>query len=191
MPFSLKNARATYQWLMNKIFKEQIGCTMEMYIDDMITKLVHAEEHLEHLRYTFTILRKHQMRLNREKCAFGVTSGKFLGFMVQQQGIEANPDKIYAVLDMKSLRTIKEVQSLAGRVAALTRFISKATDQCKPCFKTLKTSKKLQWISDCEEAFQELKGYLVNAPLLAKPEQGEVLLLYLAVSEHATSSMLL
>ena len=92
---------------------------------------------------------------------------------------------------MKSPRTIKKVQSLAGRVAVLSRFISKATDRCKSFFKALKTGKKLQWTPDCEEAFQELKGYLVNAPLLAKPEPGEGLLLYLAVSEHATSSVLL
>ncbi|KAK9187630.1 hypothetical protein WN944_019028 [Citrus x changshan-huyou] len=133
----------------------------EVYIDDMITKSVHVGEHLGHLRDTFTVLRRHQMRLNPEKCAFRVTSGKFLGFMVQQRGIEANPDKIHAVLNIKSPRTIKEVQSLAGRTP------------------------------DCEEAFQELKGYLVNAPLLAKPEPEEVLLLYLAVSEHATSFVLL
>ena len=92
---------------------------------------------------------------------------------------------------MKSPRTIKEVQSLAGRVAAFNHFISKATDRCKPFFKGLKAGKKLQWTPDCEEAFQELKGYLVNAPLLAKLELGEVLLLYLVIFEHATSSILL
>ena len=82
MPFGLKNVGATYQRLVNKIFKEQIGRTMEVYIDDMITKSVHAGEHLGHLRDTFTVLRRHQLRLNPEKCAFGVTSGKFLRFMV-------------------------------------------------------------------------------------------------------------
>ncbi|XP_052295784.1 uncharacterized protein LOC127901823 [Citrus sinensis] len=174
MLFGLKNVGATYQWLVNKIFKS-----------------VHAGEYLGHLRDTFTVLRRHQMRLNPEKCAFGVTLGKFIGFMVQQQGIEANPDKIRAVLDMKSPSTIKKVQSLVGRVATLSRFISKATDRCKPFFKVFKTGKKFRWTPDCEEAFQELKGYLVNALLLAKLEPGEVFLLYLAVSEHATSSVLL
>ena len=176
---------------MNKIFKEQIGRTMEVYIDDMITKSVLAREHLRHLRDTFTVLRRHQMRLNLKKCAFGVISGKFLGFMVQQRGIEANLDKIRAVLEMKLPHTIKEVQSLACRVAALSRFFSKATDRCKPFFKALKADKKLQWTPDCEEAFRELKGYLVNALPLTKPEPNEVLLLYLAVSEHATSFVLL
>lgn len=143
MPFCLKNTGATYQHLVNKIFKQQIGRTMEVYIDDMITKSVYDGDHAGHIS-TFDVLRKHQMHLNPEKCAFEVTSGKFLGFIVQQRGIEANLDKIGAILVMKSPSTIKEVQSLVGRVAALSRFISKATDRCKPFFKTLKAGKKLQ-----------------------------------------------
>ena len=82
MSFGLKNARATYQQLVNEIFKEQIGRTMEVYIDDMITKSVYASEYIRHIRDIFVVLRRHQMRLNPEKYAFGVTSGKFLGFMV-------------------------------------------------------------------------------------------------------------
>ena len=91
MPFGLKNAGATYQRLVNKVFKQQIGRTMEVYIDDMITKSVYASDHAGHFRVAFNILRKHQMRLNLEKCAFGVTSNKFIGFMVQQPRIEAKP----------------------------------------------------------------------------------------------------
>ena len=127
---------------------------MEVYIDDMITKSVYASDHTGHLGDTFNILRKHQMHLNLDKCAFVLTSGKFLGFMVQQRGIEANHDKIWAVLGRKSPSTIKEVQSLAGRITALSRFISKATDWCKPFFKALKEGKKLQWTTECEEAFK-------------------------------------
>lgn len=109
MPFDLKNAGTTYQCLVNKIFKEQIDLTMEVYIDDMITKSVYAGDHARHLSDTFDVLRKHYMHLNLEKCAFGVTSGKFVGFMVQQRGIEANLDKICAVFYMKSPSTVKEV----------------------------------------------------------------------------------
>ena len=78
------------------------------------------------------------MKLNLSKCAFGVLSGKFLGFIVSQKGIEANPLKVRAILEMSSLKTIKDVQSLMGRMAALNRFVSKATDKCLPFFKTLK-----------------------------------------------------
>ena len=111
---------------------------MEVYVDDMLVKSKEEEDHLEDLKETFNTLRKYSMKLNPSKCAFGVSFGKFLGFMVSQRGIEANPEKVRAILEMSSLKTIKEVQSLTGKVAALNRFVLKATDKCLPFFKTLK-----------------------------------------------------
>ena len=127
------------------------------------------------------------MKLNPEKCAFGVTSGKFLGFMVHQRGIEANPDKVKAVLEMESPKSLKQLQSLNGRVAALNRFVARATDKCLPFFKVLRKGSKFEWTGEYEVAFQQLKEYLNSAPLLSKPVQGEELILYLAVSETAVS----
>ena len=109
MPFGLKNARATYQRLMNRMFQKQIGMTMEVYIDDMLVKSTTVELHIAHLSEAFQILREYNMKLNLAKCAFGVSAGKFLDFMVNNRGIEANPDKIRAVLDMPSPSSIKEV----------------------------------------------------------------------------------
>ena len=128
------------------------------------------------------------MKLNPSKCAFGVSSGKFLGFIVSQKGIEANPKKVRAILEMCSPRTTKEVQYLTRRVAALNRFISKATDKCLPFFKTLK--KVFAWTEKCETAFQELKHYLSNPPLLSPSKEGEDLFLYLAVFVTAVSAAL-
>ena len=91
------------------------------------------------------------MKLNPNKCAFGVSSGKFLGFMVSHKGIEVNPDKIQTILDMKPPQNIKEVQSLTRRVAALNRLVSKATDKCLPLFKVLK--KAFEWTNECQRAF--------------------------------------
>ena len=91
------------------------------------------------------------MKLNPSKCAFKVSSGKFLGFIVSQRGIEANPKKVKAILKISSPRMIKEVQSLIGKVAALNRFISKATNKCLLFFKTLK--KAFAWTKECETAF--------------------------------------
>ena len=91
------------------------------------------------------------MKLNPNKCAFEVSSEKFLGFMVSHRGIEANPDKIQAILDMKPPQSVKEVQSLTERVAALNRFVSKATDKCLPFFRVLK--KAFEWTDDCQRAF--------------------------------------
>ena len=105
------------------------------------------------------------MKLNPGKCAFGVMAGKFLGFMVSQRGIEANPDKIQAIMEMKPPKNMKEVQSLNGKVAALNRFVSRATDKCLPFFCTLK--KSFEWTDKCQQAFEELKAYLSAPPLLS------------------------
>ena len=130
MPFGLKNAGATYQRLVNRMFQKQKGASMEVYIDDMLVKSTTAELHIAHLVDAFLILREYNMKLNPAKCAFGVSAGKFLGFIVNNRGIEANLDKIKAVLDMLSPSSIKEVQSLTGRIAALSHFVSKASDKC-------------------------------------------------------------
>ncbi|KAM2116920.1 hypothetical protein ACFX1R_010541 [Malus domestica] len=111
------------------------------------------------------------MRLNPNKCAFSVGSDKFLGFMISQRSIEANPEKIKAILNKKESVTSKDIQSLTGKVATLTRFISKATDRCAPFFKAFKGSKKyVTWTDECAEAFKTLKDYMSKALLLSKPE---------------------
>uniref|UniRef100_A0A2N9HLG9 Integrase catalytic domain-containing protein n=1 Tax=Fagus sylvatica TaxID=28930 RepID=A0A2N9HLG9_FAGSY len=189
MPFGLKNAGATYQRLMNRMFHDQIGRNVEVYVDDMLVKSKEEDVHLDDLRETFQTLRKYQMKLNPSKCAFGVYSGKFLGFMVSQRGIEANPDKIKAILEMQPPKSTKEVQRLTGRVAALNRFMSRSTDKCLPFFKTLK--KAFEWTDECQQAFEELKRYLTEPPLLSPSKQGEELYLYLAVSPTAVSSALI
>ena len=160
-----------------------------MYVDDMLVKSLDEEKHLDDLKETFDTLRRHQMKLNPSKCAFGVSLGKFLGFMVSQRGIEANPDKIQAILDMEPPKNIKEVQSLIGRVAALNRFVSKTTDKCLPFFNILR--KAFDWTDQYQKAFQDLKVYLTTALLLSPSIPGEELYLYLAVSPHVVSSALI
>ena len=150
MPFGLKNVEATYQCLVNIMFKEQVGKTMEVYIDDMLVKSKVASDHVAHLVDMFKILRTYRMKLNPFKCAFGVACGNFFGFMVNQRGIKANPEKIQALLDMWSLSKTKEVQSLTGRVATLNRFISKATYKCIPFFESFKGNKRFLWDDKCE-----------------------------------------
>ena len=162
---------------------------MEVYLDDMLVKSKEELAHLDNLKETFATLKTHQMRLNPSKCVVGVVSGKFLGFMVSQRGIEANPEKVRAIIDMTSPRTIKEVQKLTRRIAALNRFVSRATDKCLPFFKTLKQA--FAWTDECEAAFQELKRYLSSPPLLSPSKEGENLYLYLAVSTLAVSAALI
>ncbi|XP_008219638.1 PREDICTED: uncharacterized protein LOC103319819 [Prunus mume] len=192
MPFGLKNAGATYQRLVNRIFAKHIDGIMEVYADDMLAKSRTARGHLENLALMFGILKDYRMRLNPTKCAFGVFSGKFLGFMISQRGIEANPEKIKAIIDMETPKTQKDIQSLTGHSAALIRFISKATDKCVPFFKALKGGKHhIAWTPECDQTFQNLKNNMSHAPLLSKPLPGEVLLLYLSVSNTAVSSVLI
>ena len=188
MPFGLKNAGATYQRLVNRMFQKQIGSTMEVYIDDMLVKSTTTELHIAHLSEAFQIVRKYNMKLNLAKCAFGVLAEKFLGFIVNHRGIEANPDKIKVVLDMPPPSGIKEVQRLTERIAALSRFVSRASDKCQPFFQVLK--KAFQWDTKCEEAFSALKTYLSSPPILVSPIEGELLTLYLAVSDFSTSAVL-
>ena len=189
MPFGLKNAGATYQRLVNQIFEKQIGRNVEVYVDDMLVKSKEEEDHLDDPKETFNTLRHYRMKLNPSKCAFWVSSGKFLGFMVSQRGIDANLEKVKAILEMSSPKTIKEVQSLIGRVASLNRFVFKATDKCLPFFKTLK--KAFAWTEECETTFQELKHYLSNPSLLSLSKEGKNLFLYLAVSITAVSAALI
>ena len=138
MPFGLKNAGVTYQRLVNRMFQKQIGTTMEVYIDDMLVKSTTAEFHIPHLSEAFQIPRNCNMKLNPAKCAFGVSAEKFLGFIVNHRGIEGNLDKIKVVLDMPSPSGIKEVHRLTGRIAALSRFVSRASDKCQLFFQVLK-----------------------------------------------------
>ena len=189
MLFGLKNAGATYQRLVNRMFQKQIGATMEVYIDDMLVKSTTADLHIAHLSEAFQILRNYNMKPNPAKYAFGVSVGKFMGFIVNHGGIEANPDKIKAVLDMPSPSGIKEVQRLTGRITALSRFVSRASDKCQPFFQVLK--KAFQWDTKCEEAFSALKTYLSSPPILVSPAEGELLTLYLAVSDFSTSDVLI
>ncbi|KAG7599008.1 Reverse transcriptase domain [Arabidopsis suecica] len=190
MPFGLKNAGATYQRLVNKMFHEHLGKTMEVYIDDMLVKSLKKEDHIKHLEECFEILNQYQMKLNPAKCTFGVPSGEFLGYIVTKRGIEANPNQINAFLNMPSPKNFKEVQRLTGRIAALNRFISRSTDKSLPFYQILKGNKGFLWDEKCEEAFGQLKAYLTTPPVLSKPEVDEKLYLYVSVSKHAVSGVL-
>ncbi|KAG7552308.1 Ribonuclease H-like superfamily [Arabidopsis thaliana x Arabidopsis arenosa] len=189
MPFGLKNAGATYQRLVNKMFHEHLGKTMEVYIDDMLVKSLKKEDHIKHLEECFEILNQYQMKLNPAKCTFGVPSGEFLGYIVTKRGIEANPNQINAFLNMPSPKNFKEVQRLTGRIAALNRFISRSTDKSLPFYQILKGNRFL-WDEKCEEAFGQLKAYLTTPPVLSKPEVDEKLYLYVSLSKHAVSGVL-
>nr|GEU29209.1 reverse transcriptase domain-containing protein [Tanacetum cinerariifolium] len=169
MPFGLKNAGATYQQLVNKAFDSQIGWNIEVYVDDLVIKSHTEAEMLRDISETFRTLRKFNIKLNPKKCTFGEAKGMFLGYMISLEGIKPYPDKTEVVLQLPSPRTIKEVQSLNGKLASLNRFLSKSAEKSLPLFKTLNKSIKksdFHWTSEAEQTFKQLKQHLSELPLL-------------------------
>ena len=116
------------------MFAPLLGRTMEAYIDDMVVKSQHQADHLSNLAEMFAILKQHKLRLNASKCALGVGSEKFSGFLVSNQGIKADPTQIRAVQELKQPSSAKDVQHLAGMAAALNGFISRSSDRCRSFF---------------------------------------------------------
>ena len=153
MSFGLKNARATYQRAMVALFHDMMHREIEVYVDDIIAKSKTEEEHLVNLRKLFERLRKYQLRLNLAKCTCGVKSGKLLGFIVSQKGIEVDLEKVKAILEMLEPRTKRQVRGFLGRLNYIARFISQLTAICEPLFKLLQKNQFLRWNEDCQEAF--------------------------------------
>ena len=135
------------------------------------------------LKRLFERLRKFQLKLNLVKCTFGATSGKLLGFVVSKKGIEIDPDKVRAIQDLPPLQTQKKVRSFMGKLNYIARFISQMTAKCDPIFKMLRKNNSEEWDKECQVAFDKVKEYLTNPPVLVPPVQGRPLILYLTVHE--------
>ena len=162
MPFGLKNAGATYQRLMDKVFSHLMGHCVEVYVDDMVVKSPSHHQHAEDLTTVFSALCQYNLRLNTGKCVFSVDRGKVLGFMLTQRGIEANPEKCKAIIEMRSPTTIKEVQRLIGRLTAISCFLPKLAEQTQPIIQLLNKSTRFTWTDDWEQIFQKLKTTLTS-----------------------------
>ncbi|GKD96069.1 reverse transcriptase domain-containing protein [Tanacetum coccineum] len=194
MPFGLKNAGATYQRLVDKAFNSQVGRNVEVYVDDLVIKSYTKSEMLRDVDETFRTLQKINMKLNPKKCRFGAVEGMLLGYMISPEGIKPCPDKTEVVLQLPSLWTIKEVQSLNGMLASLNRFLSKLAEKSLPLFKTLKKCIKkcdFHWTPKAEQAFKQLKQHLSELPLLVAPKPKKELIVYLSASYGAVSVVLM
>ena len=145
MPFGLKNARATSQRMIQTCLEKQIGKTVEAYVDDVIVKTRHIETLIDDLCLTFENLRAYDINLNPKKCVFGVPAGKLLGFIVSNRGIEANPAKIRALSQLAKPTDLKQVQKLAGCVAALSRFISRLGEKALLLYRLLRRTDHFEW----------------------------------------------
>jgi hypothetical protein len=186
----LKNAGGSFSRMTAKVLHSQIGRNVLTYVDDIIVKSTKQENHVANLQEMFANFRQAGLKLNLEKCVFGVKKGKFLGCLVSTKGIEANPSKIEAILRMEPPNSMKGAQRLAGRLASLNRFISRSTKRNLPFFEILKSAEVFRWGSAQQKAFEELKQYLINLTTLTLPSPGTLLLLYVAASHSAVSAAL-
>ncbi|KAK1613549.1 hypothetical protein QYE76_019066 [Lolium multiflorum] len=191
MTFGLKNAGATYQRAMNYIFHDLIGKLVEIYIDDVVVKSVSVEGHLEDLRQILDRTRKFGLRMNPKKCAFGVTAGQFLGFLVHERGIEIGLKSQEAVRTMKPPTTKKELQRLIGKINFVRRFISNLSGRIEPFMGLvkIKSDDEFCWGAEQQRAFDEIKEYLTKPPVLVPPQQDRPFYVYLSVADTSIASV--
>ena len=160
MPFGLKNAGATYQRAMQNIFDDLLHKNVECYVDDLVVKSRKRGDHLKGLSMVFELLRRYQLRMNSLKCAIGVTSDKFLGFIVRHRGIEIDQAKVDAISKMPEPRDIHELKSLQGKLAYLRRFISNLAGRCQPFSHLMKKGAPFNWDQTCSEAFKNISDHI-------------------------------
>jgi hypothetical protein len=170
------------------VFGEHIGRTVEAYVDDIVVKTRKASDLLTDLEMTFKCLKAKGVKLNPEKCVFGVPRGMLLGFIVSKWGIEANPEKIAAITNMGPIKDLKGVQRVMGCLAALSRFISCLGERGLPLYRLLRKAERFTWTPEAEEALGNLKALLTSAPVLVPPAAGEALLIYVAATTQVVSA---
>jgi hypothetical protein len=182
MTFGLKNAGATYQRAMTYIFHELISKIVEIYIDDVVIKSLNHESHLDDVRKTLECTRKHGLKMNPNKCAFGVSAGKFLGFLVHEGGIEVGKKSMKAIDEVVPPTNLKESQSLLGKINFARRFISNLSQKVLPFSPLLRIKKdqKFVWGDEQQKAFDEIKQYMKEPPVLVPPQLNKPFKLYVA-----------
>ncbi|KAI5406024.1 hypothetical protein KIW84_052688 [Lathyrus oleraceus] len=146
----------------------------------MIAKSIDEEEHVEHLLKLFQRLRKYKLRLNPNKCSFGVCSGKLLGFIISEKGIKVDPTKVKVIQEMPAPKTEKQVRGFLGRLTA----------RCAPIFKLLRKDQSCDWAEDCQKSFDNIKEYLFEPPILSPPVEGRPLIMYLTVLDESMGCFL-
>ncbi|GJR09260.1 reverse transcriptase domain-containing protein [Tanacetum coccineum] len=194
IPFSLRNARVTYQRLVDKAFHKQIGRNLKVYVDDLVIKSHTEDEIIRDIEETFKTLWEINMKLNLKKCTFGVEEGMFLGYKVNTKGIKVCPEKVDAVLSLQSLKCLKDIQKLNGKLASLNRFLAKSIEKSLLFFKTLKKCTKksdFHLTEEVEAAFKQMKQLIAELPILTAPEEKEEFIVYLAASKEAVSAVLM
>ena len=155
---------------------------IKAYVDDIVVKSKRANHLVADLEQTFAKLRANSIKLNPEKCVFGVPRGMLLGFIISERGIEANPEKISAITRMGPIQNIKGVQRVTGCLTMLSRFISRLGERGLPLYQLLKKADHFEWTLEAQEALDKVKLLLTKAPILVPQPIGEPLLLYVVAT---------
>jgi len=180
MTFGLKNASATYHRAMNFIFHEFISTLVEIYIDDVVVKSRDFIKDLADLRKILECTRKHGLKMNPNKCAFGVSAGQFLGFTVHQRGIKISRRSIDAISKVVAPPDKTELQSMISKINFIRQFISNLSGKIKdfsPLLK-LKVGQEFVWGKEQQLALDEIKSYLMSPPILFPTQHGKPFTLY-------------
>uniref|UniRef100_A0A2N9FVD9 Integrase catalytic domain-containing protein n=1 Tax=Fagus sylvatica TaxID=28930 RepID=A0A2N9FVD9_FAGSY len=189
MPFGLKNAGATYQRTMTAMFHDMIHQEIEDYVDDIVVKSKKREDHVEILRKVFERCRLYKLKMNPLKCAFGVSAGKFLGFLVHNHGIDVDPAKASAIATMKPPTSHKELKSFLGRLSYIRRFIPCLAAVTSTFSHLLKKGVSFNWSAECQEAFERIQAIMTKLPTVCAPIAGKPLRLYLASNSQAIGAL--
>jgi hypothetical protein len=153
-------------------------------------KIRKADDLVDDLHIAFGCLRANGVKLNPEKCVFGVPRGMLFGYIVSQRGIEANPEKVAALERMGPIRDLKGVQKVLGCLAALSRFISRLGEKGLPLYRLLKKHKQFSWTIEAQEVLNKLKVTLAHAPILMPHRGDEPLYLYVAATTQVVSAVI-
>src|SRR5215216_1481094 len=175
---------------MQACLKNQLSRNIQVYVDDIVIKTKEEASLIDDLRKTFANLDRYRIKLNPDKCTFGVPSRQLLGYLISARGIEANPKKIKSILAMEKPKNIRGVQQLARRIAALSRFISRMGKKALPFYQLLRKADKFEWTNEAQEAFEDLKRLLSTSPVLVTLREREPLLLYISATNQVVSTVL-
>jgi hypothetical protein len=175
---------------MQHVFGDHIGRTVEAYVDNIVVKTRKADDLVSNLHIAFGCLRANGVKLNPEKCVFGVPRGMLLGYIVSQRGIKANPEKVATLERMGPIRDLKGVQKVLGCLAALSRFISRLGEKGLPLYRLLKKHERFSWTVEAQDALDKLKASLAHAPILTPPQDSEPLYLYIAATAQVVSAII-
>jgi hypothetical protein len=191
MTFGLKNVGAMYQRAMNYIYHDLIGKLVEIYIDDVVVKSTSSEGHLGDLRQVFERTRRFGLKMNPKKCAFGVSSSQFLGFLVHERGIKISLKSQEAVRIMVPPTMKREPQHLIGKINFVRRFISNLSGRIEPFMDLvkIKANEEFCWGAEQQRVFEEIKEDLARPPLLVPPRRDMSFYIYLSVGDTSIASV--